>query len=252
MDRQDMEEGKKKEGFEDYEDHLIVCGYGNVGRTVTQQLLLWNEDVVVVEENEQELEKGNQEIDYVVGDATREEVLEKAGVSNARGLFAVLPKDSDNILLSLSAKDFNEDIRILAKADSSDSEKHLRRAGVEDVVLPDKEGGIRMARSFLHPEITSLYDHLLMGDVGRAGSVVVQVGKAMDGKTIEEAKIRKDTGASIVGIKRGDELITNPKIDERIEGGDTLIVVGTLSEIEKVRELASMDEIPEKDKDETG
>ena len=241
------ESGKESPGetsFEDLEGHLVVCGYGDIGRTVTQQLLLWNETVVVVEKDEEKLERSEEGVRYVVGDATKEEVLERAGVSRARGLFAVLPRDSDNILLALSAKDFNEDIRIVAKADSTESEKHLRHAGVEEVALPDKEGGVRMARSYLHPEITSLYDHLLMGDVGRAGAVEVPKGKAMDGKTIEEAKIRDHTGASVVGIKRGDELITNPKIDQRVEGGDTLIVVGTLSEIEKVRGLVSMDEVP--------
>ncbi|KXB03756.1 hypothetical protein AKJ45_00710, partial [candidate division MSBL1 archaeon SCGC-AAA261F19] len=176
---------------------------------------------------------------YVVGDPTKEEDLEKAKIDKAKGLFATLPDDPDNILLTLSAKELNPNIRIIAKAESTEGAKHLRRAGAEAIVLPEREGGIRMARSFLYPEITSLYDHLLKGDVGRAGTVKVPEAGVLAGKTIEESKIKEETGVAVIAIKRGDKLITNPKIDEEIKSGDVLIVMGTLSEIAKLKNMVS-------------
>lgn len=162
---------KKSEEVEKLENHLLVCGYGDVGRTITQELQLGNEDIVIIDQNIDPLQGEGIDLPFVVGDATKEEILENAKINKARGLFAALPGDSDNILLTLSAKDINPEIRIIAKAETNERAKHLRRAGAEAIVLPEKEGGIRRAGSFLHPEITSLYNHLLMENVGRSSSV---------------------------------------------------------------------------------
>ncbi len=233
---------EKEEDVQKLENHLIVCGYGDIGRTITQQLQLGKEDVVIIDENADALREEATDLPYIVGDGTKEEVLETAKIDTARGLFAALPSGSDNILLTLSAKDLNPKIRIVAKADSNEGAKHLRRAGAEAVVLPEQEGGIRMARSFLHPEVTSLYDHLLKGDVGRAGAVNIEAESKLKGKTIKESKIKSEIGVSVIGIKRGEEIITNPKIGEKIRENDILIVMGTLSQIRKLKNWASPEE----------
>lgn len=221
---------------ESLEDHLIVCGYGDIGRTITQEILLGSDDVVIIDQDEEKLRESATDLPYyIIGDARKEEILEKARVNEARGLFATLPEDPDNILLCLSTKEINPDIRIIAKANSTEGEKHLRRAGAEAVVLPQREGGIRMARSLLHPEITSLYDHLLMGDVGRADAIDVPEGGKLDGETIGESNIRKEIGVSVIAVEREGEIITNPKVDEKIRGGDTLIVMGTTSQIKELK-----------------
>ncbi len=230
---------EKEEEVEELEDHLVVCGYGDLGQTITQELLLGNKDLVIIDRNEEILREKAADLPYIVGDATSEEVLEKAQITKANGLFAALSEDSENILLTLIAKDINPKVRVITRADTSEGAKHLRRAGAEAVILPDREGGIRMARSFLHPEITSLYDHLLMGDVGRAGVVNVPYEGKLDGVTIKESNIRGEIGVSVIAIKRDEELITNPKLDQEIQGGDSLIVMGTLSQIKKLREWLS-------------
>lgn len=226
----------KREEVEGMEDHLIVCGYGDVGRALTQELLLANEKVVIVDIDEGTLIEEVPQKPYIVGDATKEDVLESAGIERAMGLFATLPSDSDNVLLTLNAKDLNPGLRVISKAETREGAKHLRRAGSEAVISPEREGGLRMARSFLHPEITSLYDHLLMGDVGRAEAVQVPEGGVLDGKTIEESKMGEEIGVSIITIRREGELITNPQPGQVMKGGDTLIVMGTLSQIKKLRE----------------
>lgn len=230
---------EKNEEVKKLEDHLVICGYGDVGKTVTQELLLGNEDLVIVDTDKETLRKEASDLPYIIGDATKEEVLETARIEKAKGLFATLPSDSDNILLTLIAKDINPEIRIVTKAETTEGAKHLRRAGAESIVLPEREGGMRMARSFLHPEITSLYDHLLMGNITRAETVEVDPEGPLDRITIKESKIREEIGASIIAIKRDEELITNPGIDQEIKGGDTLILMGTLSQIKKLRKRLS-------------
>ena len=229
---------EKRKEMEKMKDHLVVCGYGGVGRPITQELLLGNEKVVVIDKNEEMLRKEIPNLPYIAGDATKEGVLEAAKINEAKGIFAALPDDSDNILLTLSALDINPNLRVITKAETTEGAKHLRRAGAEAVVSPDREGGIRLARSFLHPEITSFYDHLLMGDIGRAGTIQIPSGGNFDGVSIKKSKIRKELGVSIIAIKRGEEIITNPDKDEEMKGGDTLIVMGTLSQIKKLRKRA--------------
>lgn len=226
---------EKADEVEKLSNHLIVCGYGAIGQAVTEQLLLGDEEVVIIDLNEEVLRIEATDLPYIAGDATQEDVLEKAGCERARGLFATLPKDSDNIMLVLSAKEINPEIRIIAKSEGMEAEKHIRRAGAEAVIHPDSEGGIRMARSFLHPEVTSLYDHMLQGDAGKAGAMEVQKGSLLDGNTIKESGLREDIGISVIAIRRDDELIVNPTINEEIQAEDTLIIMGTPAQIKKMK-----------------
>ncbi len=227
---------EKERLIEDMENHLIVCGYGDVGRAVTEQLLLAGEDVVVVDKDGEVLRVKAKDTPYIVGDATSEEKLEQAGIERAKGIFATLPEDSDNILLSLGAKECNPDIRIVARSNNREVDKHLRRAGAEAVIHPGSEGGIRMARAFIHPEITNLYDHLLSGGVGKADVFEISEGGMLDGTTIKESGLRKEVGVSVVALKRNGEIIVNPEIDKEIRARDTLIVMGTSGQIRKMRE----------------
>ncbi len=227
---------EKRREIEKMKDHLIVCGYGDLGKTINQELLLGNEEIVIIDKDEEMLRKEISKQPYIAGDATKEEVLEAAKVDKAKGLFAALPDDSDNILLTLNARNINPDLRIITKGETTEGSKHLKRAGAEAVIFPDKEGGIRLARSFLHPEVPSLYDHLLKGDLGRAGTVQIPPGGKLDGVTVKKSRIGRETGLSIIAIKRGKEIIMNPQKDEEIKGGDTLIVMGALSQIKQAKD----------------
>ncbi|MFQ6079108.1 MAG: potassium channel family protein [Thermodesulfobacteriota bacterium] len=229
---------EKEKEVKKMKDHLIICGYGQIGQTITQDLLLGNEKVIIIDKDEEVLRREASDLPYIVGDPTHEEVLEKARIDKAKGLFTTFSDDSDNILVTLSAKEVNPDIRVISRASDDEGIKHLRRAGAEAVILPEREGGLRMSRSFLHPEITDLYEYLISGEKGRAGAVEIPQRAELDGKTIEESGVREKIGVSVVAIRRGKEIITNPKPDQEIKAGDTLITLGTIEQIQKLKELA--------------
>lgn len=220
------------------ENHLIICGYGRIGQAIAEDLISANEKVALVDRKEDLLRKEAPRLPYIVGDATSEDVLEKANIGKAKGLFVTFADDSDNILVTLNAKDLNPNIRVISRASNVDGVKHLRRAKAEAVVLPEREGGLRMTKSFLHPEISSI-DYLMKEGAVRTGAVTVQNKSEIAGVKIGESGIRENTGALIMAVKRANEVITNPDSKQKVKPGDTLIVLGTAKQIERLEEMAS-------------
>jgi len=218
--------------------HIIVCGYGRIGHKVVEELLARGEKVVIID-NREEAFKGMYEPDtpFIVGDARKEEILERAGVRRAKGLITTLHEESDNLLVVLNAKDLNPNIRIVSRADDEEGRKHLLRAGAERVILPEILCGMRMARAMLHPGVCDFIDLSFSGE-----DVVIEEFKVSErsevvGKTIRESGIREKAGAMIVALKRDDTLLTNPSADTRIQAGDSLIVIIGKEEIETLKGL---------------
>ncbi len=227
---------EKEKDVKKMENHVIICGYGEIGQTIAGDLLRAKEKAVIVDNNEDVLRKEASSLPYIVGEATNEEVLEKAGVRRAKGLFVTLPNDSDNIVVTLSAKDLNPKIRVVSRAKDNEGIKHLRKAGAESVVLPETEGGLRMSRSFVHPELT-LLDYLWKGSATTA-AVHVHKGSRIDGVKIKDSAIKESLGLLIIAMKRSKKIITNPEPKEKLRSGDTLIAIGAAAQIENFKKLA--------------
>jgi voltage-gated potassium channel len=219
-------------------NHVIICGYGRIGQTITEDLVGANEKVVIVENREDILRRKAINLPYIVGDATNEECLEKANIRKAKGLFATFADDSVNILVTLNAKDLNPNIRVISRAANKDGVKHLKRAKAEAVVLPEREGGLRMSKSFLSPEISSM-DHLFQEGIIKTGAVKVQENSGVADVALAESGIRENTGVMVMAIKSGKKIITNPEPKKKMAAGDVLIVLGTTKQIQKLEELAS-------------
>jgi len=219
-------------------DHVIICGYGRIGQTIAEDLIGANEKVVIVDNREDILRREAVNLPYITGDATSEECLEKANIRKAKGLFATFADDSVNILVTLNAKDLNPNVRVISRAANKDGVKHLKRAKAEAVVLPEREGGLRMSKSFLSPEISSM-DHLFQEGVIKTGAVKVQENSGVANIALAESGIRENTGVMVMAIKSGKKIITNPEPKKKIEVGDMLIVLGTAKQIQKLEELTS-------------
>lgn len=216
---------EKQEEVEKLSNHMIVCGYGDVGEAIKEQLEMHGKKVVVIDKDEEKLRTEATENPYIVGDATEKETLKKAGADRAEGIFAAMPQDSDNILIILNAIECNKNIRIIARSERTETDKHLEKIGADTVVHPDSEGGIRMAQSFLNPEITNLYDSLFKGNFGKAGTIDVSENSDLVDKTIAQSGLKEEYGL-IVAIKRDEDLLLNPSTNEKIKPNDTLIVIG--------------------------
>jgi voltage-gated potassium channel len=219
--------------------HVIVCGWGRVGREVAHFLASAKRDVVVVDRVADRLT----EVPYatICGDVTEDETLHRAGIDRAATLVAALDTDADNLYVTVAAKSLRPDLQLIARARSESSEPKLRRAGADRVVNPQQLGGDRMASFVIQPHVVEFID-VVMHDGSlefRLEELTVSVGSSLAGNTIRAAHLRDRTGALILAIRRPDGgFVTNPSPDFAIEAGHVLISVGTAEQLAMLTEVA--------------
>ncbi len=217
-------------------NHIVVCGFGAVGsRTVEVLQGSGIKDLVVVERDAATVEEiAKKGIAVVRGDATLENVLREANLENASGFLVALNDDAENLLASMTAKDINEDIRIIARAKMPETAKKLRRIGVDRVISPEVSGGTKMARALLYPDVAD-FMHTLIEDTGieiGIEEVKIKEGDGLSGRTIAEAEIRKKTGVTVIGIKKDERVVVHPKASSSMDPGNVLIILGGRNQLE--------------------
>ena len=145
-------------GIEQLNNHVIVCGYGRVGRILTEQLRSADENFVIVDVDQERLQAAETDGSFViVGDATEESVLEAAGIQRARALAVVLPNDAANVFITLTARELSADLEVIARAQSPPTERKLYRAGATRVVLPAALGAHQIAGMLTTPSEQHLF-----------------------------------------------------------------------------------------------
>jgi voltage-gated potassium channel len=231
---------KEKHNIEDTEDHAIVCGFGRIGQVLCQELTEAGFPFIVVDINPERIDEAH-EWGYlcVRGSATEEDTLVEAGVERARFLATVLPQDTLNVFITLTARNLNTNLRIMARGEQPSTEKKLRQAGADEVVLPAAIGGHRIANSILRPKVMEV-----IGDSkGLVGTELQQLGLEVDQMTLEhDARLEGMTVADIqqqlknamliLALKRNDGRVFRTSIAEHVmEEGDALIVMGRSKDI---------------------
>jgi voltage-gated potassium channel len=231
------------------QNHYIICGYGRVGRAVARHLATQKARFVVIDAEPTSLARAESDGFLVVeGDATRDEVLEEAGIARANGLVAAVGSDADNIYVTLSSRVLNPSLFVVARADSEDAASKLQRAGADRVVSPYGIGGKQMATMMLKP-LVSEYLELVTGS-GKLEFRVeeLQLGErcCAVGRSIEDLAVRRRTGASILAVRRSGtgSVDTNPSAEVLLEVGDTIIAIGTPAEITKLEDLIRVSDSP--------
>lgn len=225
-------------------EHYIVCGAGRTGRYVVEEFLQTKTKFVVIENNIEQLKKisGFENLLYIQGDATYDATLRLAGIEKAKGLVTALPEDKDNLFVTLTAKSINPNLRIVAKATEEETAYKLKIAGASSVVSPNYIGGLRMASETLRPAVTSFLDIMLRDKDARLRIAETQIsaGSQLAGRTIEELEIHKKTGVLVLAVKRGDNYTFNPEPYTKVQSGDILIVMATLDQMDKIKELTEV------------
>lgn len=212
--------------------HIIVCGWGRVGRALAHQVEHDGHPIVIVDNDAERL--AGLDLPHVVGDATEDEVLRTAGIERARAVVAALDTDAGNLFVTVSARALRPDLFVVARARLDSSEEKLRRAGADRVVNPQRIGGARMAAFVLQPNVAEFVDVVMHeGRLEfRLEEVAVPARSAIAGCTLREAHVRDRTGALVLALRHPDgSFTTNPDPDERIEAGDVLIAVGTAAQL---------------------
>jgi len=217
-------------------DHFIICGFGRIGRVISEILADAGRPFVVIERDEEEL-KELDTLDYIAveGEASQDEVLLTAGIERARGLIAVVSTDADNLYITLTARGLNPSLFILARSSGSKGTRtKLLRAGATKVISPYYIGARRMAQLLLRPTVTDFIDlAMYAGELGlRLEEIEVRKDASFANTNLMDSGIRKRYNVIVVAIKRDQgEMIFNPTPDTMILPGDIMIVLGQIEQI---------------------
>ncbi|NPA43709.1 MAG: potassium channel protein [Chlorobi bacterium] len=224
-------------------DHVILVGLGKHGSEAFKNLKNNKRTVVVVEKDPAKLEAFEEELEYFLeGDATNDRVLLDAGIKNASVLISTLPDDADNLFIILSARQLNPGIKIVTLATSENTEKKLKLAGANHVVMPYRIGGEYLASLVTAPELinflrmlsveNAIHDHLI------EKIDVTELPEEYRNKTIADLHLRRRTGVTVIGfITPEGKYIINPPPDTELREGASIIVLGQPSQIEALNKL---------------
>jgi voltage-gated potassium channel len=224
----------------DMSGHLIVCGYGRVGRAIIAEAAAAGRPLVVVDNDDDRL--AGCAHPSIPGDATDDAVLTAAGIERAGALVAAVDSDAANAFITLSARAIRPDLFIVARARSATSEDKLVRSGADRVVNPQHIGGNRMAAFVLQPNVAEFLD-VVMHEQSlefRLEELPIDEGSPLAGSSLREAHIRDRTGALVLALRRPDgHFVTNPTPETPIDAGFVLIAIGTQDELHALHLLAS-------------
>ena len=235
--------GKKRleKMLKNFRNHYIICGYGRMGRIIAKELQVKYLDIVVIENNKETL-NGKEELLILEGDATKDDVLKRAGIERATCLISVLPTDAENLFVVLSARVLNPNLLIVARAGEEGSEQKLIRAGADKALSPYHIGGIRIAQTVLRPAVMDFIEFAT-----KSGNIELQMeeipireGSKFAGLTLNECGIGRELGVIIVAIKHmAGEMKFNPTFRTEIQVGDTLIAVGESVKLRTLEQMAT-------------
>ena len=235
--------GRKKleKEIKNLKDHYIVCGFGRMGSYISQELRNASVPYIIIEKDEHLREKLEREnYLYLYGNASEDEVLLEAGVKKARGLVAVVASDADNVYITLTARQLNPNLFILARSTNESSERKLQQAGANKVISPYQMGAVRMVQAILRPAVVDFIEIAFHGKSMelQCEEFLVKPNSSLVGSSLQEAEIRKNLGVIIVAIKEASgKMVFNPSREVRINAGDTLITLGEKKDLIRLEKI---------------
>lgn len=224
-------------------DHIIVCGYGRMGRLVCKEFSQAEVPFVIIDRNVESLHgfdvKGGIPL---VGDANSDEILKQAGIDRARGLVTVMSSDSENLFTTMSARLLNVKLLIVARVEDAKSENKLRRAGANRVVSPYQIGGTRVAHAILRPTVMDFVELATRTEYIdlQLEETCIDSASALVGKSLAESRLGADHRIIIVAVKKeSGHMLFNPDPQTRLEPGDILVALGHRDHLEKLERIAN-------------
>src|SRR5581483_3940053 len=230
-----------KSMIEKLENHIILCGFGRVGRGAAEELRKAGASFVVIDNNEERVERAIKSgMLAVLADASRDETLRDVGIERAKGLIATLASDADNLFVILSAKTLNPKLQLSARIAEESSEVKMRRAGADFVFAPYNSTGHRMAQALLKPHVHQFLDFTTQKVGLDAGIEQVRVSarSPFADQSLQEMQMRRELGVIVLAIRKASgEMHFNPPAEARIAAGDHLIVMGRPDGLRKLEQL---------------
>jgi voltage-gated potassium channel len=226
--------------LKELKNHYIICGHGRIGKIIARELKGKNSSLLIIEKRT-EIPEEKEDILILEGDATKDEILKRAGIEKAKCLISVLPTDAENLFVVLSARVLKPDLFIVARASEEGSEQKLLRAGADRVVSPYHIGGLRIAHTVLKPAVVDFIEFATKsGNIDlQIEEITIQEGSRLSGLTLDECGIGRELGIIILAIKHlSGGMKFNPTFRSAITAGDTLIAVGETSKLKILEDMA--------------
>jgi len=238
MDKNSFEQFKNrkmKKKIDKLSNHIIICGFGRNGKQAAQKLSSYKRPFVVIEKDKDLIERYDDDMLFVHGNANEDEVLLESGIESAHSIIVALPNDADNLFVVLSARQINKKIGIISRASQEASYKKLKLAGANNVIMPDKIGGDHMASLVVMPDLVEFLDNLSILDDNKVNveEVAIEAITSNGGlQTIKDLDFRNRTGCSIIGYKTPErEYIINPEATTVLRPNSKIIVLGRPEQI---------------------
>ncbi len=234
-----FKEKKMQKNINSLTDHYIVCGAKSVGFHITCELKTTKRQVVVIDisrDNLKPLLECYPDLYYVIGDATDEKILKKAGIEKAKGIFAAIGNDNINLVISLTAKHLNHNIKVVARCQELNHIEKMKKAGADYVVSPNFIGGLRMASEMIRPAVVSFLD-VMLRDKRSLRIEEIYVSEKFENKPISEIHLENFPHVLLLAVYRENKWIYNPKQDFILHKGDKLILMTTPDERIKLQQI---------------
>jgi voltage-gated potassium channel len=227
-------------------DHYIVCGAGRIGSRVIREIARRGHDFVVIEGDETTADR-LLSLGYLVlmGDATSDDVLKAAGIERARGLVCAVSSDPDNLYITLTARDLNKSMMIVARANDESAVNRLIKAGANKVVSPSITGSNQMAQMLLKPAVADFMEMAAMTEQLEleVEQIEINLGSPFINRALKDTGIRSDLDVIVIAIKRGErgggQMVFNPAADTIIKEQDALVVIGSHNSLEALEKMAN-------------
>ena len=225
-------------------EHVIICGFGRIGQILAEEMRRRNQAFVIVDnDNDRLADAREMGILALGGDATEEDTLEKAGIDRAKSLVSALAADADNVFITLTSRNRNPKLQIIARGELPSTQKKLIQAGADRVVLPAAIGAQRIANMVTRPSVVELME-LVSGESTldiEVDELLLPSNSSLIGKTVAETEAHRAHGLLVVAVKRAEgEMVFKPDADFDFQPDDTVIVMGRVDDIQRFRRHASV------------
>jgi voltage-gated potassium channel len=215
-------------------NHCVICGFGRVGTRIANEFSAAHKPFAVIDENEEAVQRCIQKGFLVLqGNAASDDVLREAGIQHAQALLVATDQDANNIYITLSARNLNPNLHIVARANHDETIVKLKRAGADRVLSPYAIGGHRMANLAIQPTVVDFFDTLINAGNPELAvqEVILPAHSPLIGKTIVDAQNMLTDGTMILAIKKPGGLVMGSRLETRIESGDAAMIVGTQEQL---------------------
>ncbi len=233
-----IKEKKMEQILKKMNNHYIVCGYGRIGKDVSQNLINAGKSVVVVDRQpvlKSELEK--YQIPVVVGDASHEEILLKAGIDTAKGLVSAVTSEAENVFITMTARDINPELFIISRFEEPATQKKLARAGADKVINPYQIGSDKISHIILKPTISKILDFAQQRGQFELNIEELEISSKnpLIGQTLRDCGIRNKHNIIIIAIeKKAGNIITNPGPEYVFQEKDRIVMIANEVELKSV------------------